>query len=219
MSVVKLFAGIVAAVVLVVVISFAGDAIFSLTAPSAPPVQQAATTEAPPAPAEPVAAAPEAAPAAAPAAVEPAPADPAAAPAEAPPAETAAAPVEAAPAEPAAAAPAAPAEVVVAVSGAADAVAGKAVSRKCAACHTFDQGGPSRVGPNLFGVVGRPVGHVADFKYSPAMAAAGGDWTIDRLDEWLIDPKAYIPGNKMSFAGIKDEADRKNLIAYLETLK
>lgn len=97
--------------------------------------------------------------------------------------------------------------------------AGKAASRVCAACHSFDQGGPNKVGPNLFGVVGASIAHRDDFNYSAAMKDAEGDWTVEKLDAYLANPKAAIPGNKMGFAGLKDDAKRQDVIAYLASLK
>lgn len=100
-----------------------------------------------------------------------------------------------------------------------DPEAGKAASRVCAACHSFDQGGPNKVGPNLFGVVGASIAHRDDFNYSAAMKDAEGDWTVEKLDAYLANPKAAIPGNKMGFAGLKDDAKRQDVIAYLASLK
>ncbi|GAA0592442.1 cytochrome c family protein [Caenispirillum bisanense] len=87
--------------------------------------------------------------------------------------------------------------------------------RKCTSCHTIDAGGPNRVGPNLHNVVGAEVGHHEGFNYSPALAGHGGTWTYESLDAWLLNPSAYIPGNKMSFAGIKSAQERADLIQYL----
>ena len=107
---------------------------------------------------------------------------------------------------------------VPAVASAQDAEAGKAVFNKCKACHSVDAG-KNMVGPSLHGVVGRKAGTAAGFKYSDAMANSGKTWDAAALDTYITDPKAAIPGNKMVFVGVKDEADRKNLIAYLGTLK
>jgi cytochrome c2 len=101
---------------------------------------------------------------------------------------------------------------------AADPTAGQTVARKCTACHSFEQGGPNKVGPNLWGVVGRPVGAHEGFKYSDAMAGHGGNWTLESLDHYVENPKAYIPGNKMAFAGVKKPEDRAALLAYLRSL-
>jgi cytochrome c len=102
----------------------------------------------------------------------------------------------------------------------ADAAAGQALSKKCTACHTFDKGGRNGVGPNQWALVGSHFGHSKDYAYSSAlMAMKDKKWGPQELSEFLANPKKYIPGNKMSFAGIKDPQDRANLIAYLSTLK
>jgi cytochrome c len=100
----------------------------------------------------------------------------------------------------------------------ADPAAGQSVARRCAACHTFDKDGPNRVGPNLWGIVGRPIGGHAGFSYSSAMAGHGGEWTYEDLDHFIADPKGYAPGTKMAFAGIRRDTERANLLAYLRTL-
>ena len=100
----------------------------------------------------------------------------------------------------------------------ADAEAGQALIRACTACHTFDQGGADRVGPHMWGVVGREKAGVAGFNYSSAMEAAGGAWTFENLNGFLLRPRDYLPGTSMSYAGMRDAEDRANLIAYLRTL-
>lgn len=92
---------------------------------------------------------------------------------------------------------------------------GAVVAKKCAACHTFEKGGPNRVGPNLYGIVGEPRGQGHGFNFSAAMKAKGGTWTLDELDKFLANPKEYIPGTAMSFAGVPKDSDRADLIAYL----
>lgn len=103
---------------------------------------------------------------------------------------------------------------------AADVAAGEAAFARCKACHTDSNGGPNGIGPNLWGVVGRPVASHAGFAYSDAMKAHVNDtatWTLDALDSFIIAPQKVVPGTKMSFAGLRDEKTRINLIAYLIT--
>jgi cytochrome c len=87
----------------------------------------------------------------------------------------------------------------------------------CKACHTFQKGQGTNVGPNLYGVVGRPVASVAGFNYSPALKAKGGTWTFDALNTWLKNPRADVPGTLMSFAGFDDEKERADVIDYLNS--
>ena len=104
---------------------------------------------------------------------------------------------------------------VNALVAAADPAKGEGIFKKCAACHKID--GTNAVGPHLNGVVNRPVGSVADFAgYSDGMKSHGGDWTPENLFHFLENPKKYLPGTKMSFAGLPKEEDRANVIAYLE---
>ena len=98
----------------------------------------------------------------------------------------------------------------------ADVAAGEKVFAKCAACHTVNQGGANGIGPNLHGVVGRAVASHPDFPYSGAMKAKGGVWDDAALDTYLKQPMMAVPGTRMAFAGIPDDADRKALILYLE---
>ena len=98
---------------------------------------------------------------------------------------------------------------------AADPVRGKKVFRKCAACHTAEKGGRKKIGPNLWGVVGAPVGAKEGFRYTKAMTAFGGNWTPERLDAYLTRPRALVKGGSMSFAGLKRERDRADVIAFL----
>jgi cytochrome c len=96
-----------------------------------------------------------------------------------------------------------------------DAAAGEKVFRKCKACHVIDSE-KNRLGPHLIGLFGRAAGGVDGFKYSKAMAESGVTWDETTLDAYLADPKGYIPKNKMAFPGLKKEADRANIIAYLK---
>ena len=98
---------------------------------------------------------------------------------------------------------------------AADVSKGETVFSACRACHTIEEGGGTIIGPNLWGVVGRPVAHVEGFNYSEPLKAYGGTWQVDRLDAFLEDPQAVVPGSLMVFPGVKNPADRANLIAYL----
>lgn len=133
-------------------------------------------------------------------------------------------PAAAAPAaESAAAAPgAAPAGDIgpdaVALLSKANAENGKVTFAKCKSCHTPEKGKPNGVGPNLYGVVNRPKAKVEGFKYSEAMIAKTGEWTFENLSHFIANPKAYVAGTKMVFAGLPSAADRADLIAYLATL-
>jgi cytochrome c len=118
-----------------------------------------------------------------------------------------------------AAATAATVEPIEALLAAADPAAGQKTSRVCAACHSFDKGGASKVGPNLYGIVNNVHAHMEGFSYSDAMKALHDKkWTYAELNHYLYNPKENVPGNKMAFAGIKNTQDRANLIAWLRTL-
>lgn len=97
----------------------------------------------------------------------------------------------------------------------ADLVNGEAKFALCRSCHTITPGGANMTGPNLHGVFGRKAAQVTGFKYSDALTNSGIVWDAQHLDEWLAKPMTYLPGTKMSFAGIKDPKDRTDLIAYL----
>ncbi len=100
----------------------------------------------------------------------------------------------------------------------ASAEAGAKVARKCKSCHVMTKGGANRVGPAMWNIVGAEIAGRADYSYSKAMAAMEGTWGYEELDAYISQPKEYVPGTKMSFAGIKDADDRANLIVYLRSL-
>ena len=100
-----------------------------------------------------------------------------------------------------------------------DAAKGEKVFNKCKACHTAEQDGKHKIGPNLFGIVGSEAAKKDGYKYSKAMAESGLTWDVATLDEYLKKPRKYVKGTKMSFAGLKKDKDRADVIAYLETLK
>ncbi len=118
---------------------------------------------------------------------------------------------------PAAEATAAPPNLAVLLAQA-DIENGKKIARKCTACHGVKQGGPDKLGPNLWSIVGADKAASEGFKYSGALAGLGGAWGYDDLDAFLAKPKAFVPGTKMAFPGIKSAEDRADLIAYLRTL-
>lgn len=95
---------------------------------------------------------------------------------------------------------------------------GERVARRCAACHTFDEGGANGVGPNLWNVVNRAIASHEGFSYSAALQGLGGEWTYERLNHFIESPNSYAPGTAMSFRGLGDEAQRMDLIAYLRSL-
>jgi cytochrome c len=97
----------------------------------------------------------------------------------------------------------------------ADATKGEAVFKKCAACHNADKGGSNALGPNLWGILGEPVGKGHGFAFTEALAGKGGNWDWANLSEWLANPKKFAPGTKMTFAGLSNPEDRANIIAFL----
>jgi cytochrome c len=103
-------------------------------------------------------------------------------------------------------------------AAAADAEAGKADFKKCALCHTTEAG-KNKIGPSLFGVVGRKSASLPNYNYSEAMKKFDHNWDAETLDTYLTDPRATVPGTKMIFPGLKDKAERDDVISYLETLK
>lgn len=93
---------------------------------------------------------------------------------------------------------------------------GRRTFARCRSCHTITPGGPNMTGPNLYGVFGRRAGVHPGFNYSPAMARAGFVWDGERLDHWLENPRTFLKGTKMSFAGIPDAVDRRDVVAFLK---
>ncbi len=93
--------------------------------------------------------------------------------------------------------------------------AGRRVFAQCRSCHVIQAGAPHRVGPNLHAVFGREIGTAEGFTYSQAVQDANFVWDADRLDHWLQNPQTFLPGNRMAFAGVRDETQRRDLIAYL----
>lgn len=95
---------------------------------------------------------------------------------------------------------------------------GKKVSSKCTACHGFNSGGGNRIGPNLWGILGKAKAEASGFKYSDSLMGLGGTWSIEDMNLWLKSPKKYAPGNSMAFVGLRKDKDRANLIAYLNSM-
>jgi cytochrome c len=100
-----------------------------------------------------------------------------------------------------------------------DASKGQSLFVKCAVCHTAQKGGPNRIGPNLFGVVGRKAGTLPGYSYSSAMTRAGIVWGPDTLPRYLMSPSNVVPGTKMTFAGLSNQQQADDMAAYLATLK
>jgi len=96
-----------------------------------------------------------------------------------------------------------------------DAAKGEARFQECAACHKLEAG-VNEVGPTLHGIFSRKAGELSDFRYSPAMKRSGISWTAETLDKYIADPQAFIPANRMPYAGMSDASDRADLIAFLQ---
>ena len=111
------------------------------------------------------------------------------------------------------------APAVVKASADGNVQSGAKTFKKCQACHDGTKGGPNKVGPNLWGVVGRPKASHEGFNYSDAMKAKGGNWTPEDLAQFVHSPKTFVPGTKMLFPGISDPSELADLLAYLNTLK
>lgn len=107
---------------------------------------------------------------------------------------------------------------ILALIASADIDAGKKLSKKCAACHSFNAGGPNKVGPNLWNVLNREMGQVEGYKYSKALNAFGGEWNFSSLNKFLLKPKEYMKGTKMNYAGLKKEKDRADILLWLRSL-
>ena len=111
-----------------------------------------------------------------------------------------------------------PAEPIANRLANADPKKGELAAKKCVACHTFEKGGASKVGPNLYGVVGGPRAHAQGFSYSGGMKQAGGQWDFENLDKFLANPKAEVKNTSMTFVGIRRPEERADVIAYLNSL-
>ena len=95
---------------------------------------------------------------------------------------------------------------------------GQTIAKKCTQCHTFEKGGANRTGPNLWGIIGAKIAHVADFAYSSGFKDKGGNWDDEKLNILLHKPRAFVQATKMSFVGLKDAQERADVVAYLHTL-
>jgi len=104
---------------------------------------------------------------------------------------------------------------IMALLASASVADGKKVFKKCAACHSIAKGGGNKIGPALWGVLGKPAGSVSDYKYSKAMAAHGKPWSFEEMNSFLIKPKDWIKGTKMTFVGLKNDKDRAAVILYM----
>lgn len=96
---------------------------------------------------------------------------------------------------------------------------GQKLAKQCLQCHSFEKGGPNKTGPDLWNISKRGVAKAPNYAYSTAMQKKGGEWTPENLNAFLYQPRTFVPGTKMSFAGLKKPQERADVIAYLETLK
>ena len=112
-------------------------------------------------------------------------------------------------------APAEPAKPLPELLASADPKRGETSAKKCVTCHTFGKGEPNRVGPNLYGVVGRAKASVPGFNYSAALKGKGGNWTLEEIDQFTANPKGFAPGTTMTFAGVPRATERADLLAYI----
>ena len=104
---------------------------------------------------------------------------------------------------------------IMALLASANIADGEKIFKKCAACHSIAKGGSNKIGPALWGILGRQAGSISDYKYSKAMAAHGKSWPFEEMNGFLTKPKAWIKGTKMSFAGLKKETERAAVILYM----
>jgi cytochrome c len=116
-----------------------------------------------------------------------------------------------------AAAPAGP-QAIAPLLAKANADEGKKIAKKCESCHTFDKDGKNKIGPNLWGVIGRKHAGHEGFSYSAAMQATPGTWDYETLNKFIYNPRGYVNGTKMTFAGLKNDQERADVIAFLRTL-
>jgi cytochrome c len=116
------------------------------------------------------------------------------------------------------AAAAAPSEPIEKLLQTASIQKGEQAAKKCGACHDFTKGGPNKVGPNLYAIVGDKKGEGRGFNFSAALKGKGGTWTIDDLNKFIDNPKGFVPGTAMGFAGIQKDSERADVIAYLNSL-
>jgi cytochrome c len=116
------------------------------------------------------------------------------------------------------AAPQGPDPIAELIAGA-DMAKGEKLSKACMACHSFDKGGPNKIGPNLWGIYNDKIAHLDNYAYSDAMANFGGQWDIEALNAFWWKPKKYMPGTKMNYIGMKKAEDRAAIVKYLQSLE